>query len=253
METVRSRRNPRVSAASRLRRSKERVRTGNTLIEGPNLLAEALDAEISIVEAFALEDDLATRFAADQHRFRLTTVTPDVLASVADTESPRGPIAVIQIPHESSSPKESDFLELHVTDPGNAGTLMRTAAAFAMGVVVSTGAVDPWSPKTIRAGAGAHFRTSLYRSRPIDVGLIATIPRGGVSAITLAAHLDRSRRWMVMIGSEAHGLDPEAIREADVRVSIDMPGNTESLNAAAAGAIVGFQLANWRYAEYGRH
>lgn len=241
---VRSPRNPRVSRAARLVRARDRRETGCTLVEGPHLLAEALEAGIDVREVFALEDDERTRALADVHRFPLVTVNRDVLDRLAPTESPRGPVGVVRIPTAETPVR--DLLVLHTGDPGNTGTLVRTAAAFALDVVCAEGAADPWSPKVVRASAGAVFRTVVARTVPEGYGTVATVPAGGSDVRSLAGRLDPGRRWALLVGDEARGLDPAAAGAADVRVTIPMPGGTESLNAAVAGAIVAYELARLR-------
>lgn len=235
MEPVRSTRNPRVAEAVRLHRVRERRDLGLTLIEGPHLLAEARRGGADIVRVFGLgpsDDDSIW-----------IQVTQEVLDRLAGTESPRGPVAVIRIPE--AMPVDRDHVSVDVGDPGNAGTLIRTAAAFSLDVVFRRGSVDPWAPKVLRAAAGAHFRTAIGETRP-GVGTIATVARGGVAADRLADVLDPARRWSILVGSEPHGLVPDQVERADVAVTIPMSGEIESLNAAVAGSIVAYEFARWR-------
>jgi len=226
-----------VAEAVRLRRVRDRRETGLTLIEGPHLLAEALAGGVEVVRVFAPigDEPLAGEWIP---------VTAEVLARLAPTEHPRGPVAVIRIPPDRSS--ERDALVLDVNDPGNAGSLIRSAAAFGLDVVFRPGSVDPWSPKVLRAGAGAHFRTRIGTSGGPGRGTIVTVVEGGVPIDDLVPHLDPNRRWDVVIGSEAHGVSDDDARTADVRVTIPMPGATESLNAAVAGGIAAYVISLWR-------
>ena len=242
MEPVRSIRNPRVAAAVRLRRARERRATGRTLLEGPHLLEEAIGAGVDVVEVFAHGEDPPRRDVP------WTRVTQDVLDRLAPTEHPRGPVAVVVIPEER--PVGRDALVIDVGDPGNAGTLIRSAAAFGLDVVFRAGSVDPWSPKVLRAAAGAHFRTTVSTTADQDRprGSIVTVVRGGVDHRQLARVLDPGRSWDLLVGSEPHGVDPDEAQRADVTVSIPMPGGTESLNAAVAGSIVAEELGRWRAA-----
>jgi RNA methyltransferase, TrmH family len=242
MEPVRSPRNSKVAEASRLLRARERRSRGLTLLEGPHLLAEAVRAGADIHRIFALPDDAEAAEAARRSGAELVVVEQAVLDRLAPTESPRGPVAVVAIPAAGESDRDVVFMA--VTDPGNAGTIIRTAAAFGLDVCAAEGAVDPWSPKVVRAGAGAHFRTRLVRNAP--VATIATVVRGGIAPRRLPLVLDPDRRWAVLVGSEAHGLPAHRADSADVRVTIPMPGGTESLNAAVAAAIVIYELAEWR-------
>ncbi len=244
MEPIRSVKNARVAAAIELRRTRTRRRRGATLLEGPHLLDAAASAGASISVIFALTDDHHSRDLAATVGAEWIPVTPVVLRRLAPTEHPRGPVAVLEIP--PARPPSRDTLVLAVRDPGNAGTLIRTAAAFGLDVVVADGAVDPWSPKVLRAAAGAHFHVAVGRGIPPGWKTIATIPRGGSELDDLGSLLDPRHRWAILVGDEAHGLPPELQASADVAVSIPMEGETESLNAAVAGALVAYELRRWR-------
>jgi RNA methyltransferase, TrmH family len=245
MDPITSTRNPRVVAALGLRRARERRRAGATLLEGPHLLAAAADARAEVKRVFHLVDDhrsveLACRLGAEA-----VPVDPSVLDRLAPTEHPRGPVAVLVIPRDRAPVRDVLFLE--VTDPGNAGTLIRTAAAFGFDVVVAAEAVDPWSPKVLRAAAGAHFATRISTGAPPERwGIVATLAEGGEAPDALTARLDAARPWAIVVGNEAHGMRPETIERSDARVTIPTGGEVESLNAAVAGAVVAYELARWR-------
>ncbi len=241
-EPVRSTRNPRVVAASRLHRARERRETGRTLLEGPHVVADAIAAGVRIVEMFVGCDDAEGLELAARAGVTPVLLEPHVLGRVAGTETPRGPVAVIDAPAAGHVRRDAVIIE--VTDPGNAGTILRSAAAFGLDVVAVEGSTDLWSPKVLRAAAGAHFHTTIG-----DVGpqaTIATVVDGGVAPWDLGSVLDRDQTWAVLVGSEAHGLDRVRVERADVLVTIPMPGGTESLNAAVAAAIVMYELSHWR-------
>lgn len=227
-----------------LRRARERRARRLTLLEGPHLLLEAVAAGAVVVEVFGLPDDEEARSLAERGGAEWIPVSGEVLDRLAPTETPRGPVAVMTLPAESQTSR--DVLDLFVGDPGNAGTLIRTAAAFALDVVCEDGAVDPWSPKVLRAGAGAHFRTAIAGALDPTVGRIATVVTGGMAPRHLGSRLDPARRWAVLVGSEAHGLSPSQAARADLVVTIPMVGGTESLNAGVAGSIVAYELSRWR-------
>ena len=239
-EPVRSVRNPRVVAAVRLHRARDRHATGLTLIEGPHVLDEALRAGVEVLTVFSLDGDDRSVESARGAGAASIVVTGDVLKRVSGTETPRGPVAVIRVPEPQAVSR--DCVLADVSDPGNAGTIIRTAAAF--GFDVGVGAIDPWSPKVLRAGAGAHFRTRLVGTG--TDATIATVPSGGIAPARLGVELDPARTWTVLIGSEAHGLASEVVERSSVAVTIPMPGGTESLNAAVSAAIVMYELACWR-------
>jgi TrmH family RNA methyltransferase len=172
-------------------------------------------------------------------------VVPEVLERLATTEHPQSPVAVATVP-ESSIPTEGSLLAAWgVADPGNAGTLIRTAAAFGLGFVAGPGTADPWSPKVLRSAAGGHWWTSvgfaadLGHLRGSERVLVATVVSGGADPESLRPH----RQVCLLIGGEAAGLPAEVAAAADLRVTIPMPGGTESLNAAIAGGILAYEAS----------
>lgn len=244
MEPVRSTRNPRVAEALKLHRTAQRRRHGRTLLEGPHLLTAAVDAHAEVVRVFGLPDDTEAAALARRAAAEWIPVEPQVLDRLAPTQHPRGPVAVVGIP--PSGQVTRDCLGLAVTDPGNVGTLIRTAAAFDLDVVVEPSAADPWSPKALRAGAGAHFATVISSWMPEHAGRIATVPRGGVAPADLPPLLDPARPWGILIGAEAQGLPAEVVAAADVVVTIPTAPSVESLNASVAGSVVAYEMARWR-------
>lgn len=231
-EPVRSPRNPRVVDAARLRRARNRSKTGRTLVEGPHLISAAEDAGIAFETIFTLEplDNPASLL-----------VTQDVLEKISETQAPRGPIGVMMIPKSQPVNAPQVVVLDNVADPGNMGTIIRSAAAFGADVVC-VGGVDPWNPKVLRSAAGAHFLTTIERHQ--DYTAQGLKERGyqcwasvvGREAISLedTAIVGPSAIW---IGNEAHGLDDDVLAGMDGLVTIPMPGSTESLNAAVAASI----------------
>jgi TrmH family RNA methyltransferase len=226
---------------------RERRALGLALIEGPHLLDEAVEAGIVVREVYGLADDAHARSRAETVGGQWFECSRAVLERLSATATPRGPVAVIEIPEPGVI--QRDALLAFVTDPGNAGTLIRTAAAFGFDVVLDERAVDPWAPKVLRAAAGAHFRISLASDQGAmtpDTRLIATVVSGGTPLPRLHGELEDHARYAILVGSEAHGLGDSVLERAHHRVTIPMPGHTESLNAAVAGAVVAYELMRWR-------
>ena len=175
---------------------------------------------------------------------------------MADTESPRGILAVCAIPDAGPLSFESTdwLLVLHeVSDPGNLGTLVRSAeAAGATGVVLVGNTVDPWSPKSVRASAGALFHVpvwqvvSLETLSNVGVRLLGTTSHDslGVSHPESIYEADLSGMIGIVLGNEAHGLPADAA--VDSWITIEHQGRSESLNVAMAGTVVAMHVARHR-------
>jgi TrmH family RNA methyltransferase len=240
-----SRDNPKVkrwaklAADGRYRRAEKRA-----LIEGPHLLAAALEHGCKPVAVLATEEGAADAEIAaliGRSGLRPVIVSESVFRRLVDAENPPGVAAEIAIP-ETNKKEASRIVCLEgVQDPSNVGAIVRSAAAFGVGrVILDRACADPWSPKALRAGMGGHFGLQIKETRDLGAeigafkGTVAcAVPRGGI-ALGEAA-LDGSLAWI--FGGEGRGLSEETIRRADLRVTIPMATGTESLNVAAAAAI----------------
>lgn len=181
-------------------------------------------------------------------------VAPTVMRALADTASPRGVVAVLQRNESTLDELRGGDLTVvlaSIQNPGNAGTLVRSAvAAGATGVVFTEGAVDAFSPKTVRASAGTIFRTRIVRGGPTTRCLeelrvaqrIIAAASGGVDA----TEVDLTQPFCLVLGNEAAGLPPEVVAHADVVAGIPLAGGAESLNVAVAGSIILFEAARQR-------
>jgi TrmH family RNA methyltransferase len=240
-----SRDNPKVKRWARLaedgryRRAEKRA-----LIEGPHLLAAALEHGYKPMALLATEEGAADAEISrliGQSGLRPILLAESVFRRVVDAENPPGVAAEIAIPEaDGKEALRTVFLE-GVQDPSNVGAILRSAAAFGVGsVVLDQACADPWSPKALRAGMGGHFALQIRETQDLGAeieafkGTVAcTVPRGGVALGE--APLNRSSAWI--FGGEGRGLSDETIRRADLRVTIPMAAGTESLNVAAAAAI----------------
>jgi TrmH family RNA methyltransferase len=244
MEPVRSHRNKRVVDAARLHHARERRSSGRTIIEGPNLLDEALAAGVEPEAVFALPDDSRSAGLAEVHGFELIRVDPVALGRVAGTRTPRGPAAVIAVPSVPAPAGRGLLVAWGVGDPGNVGALVRTAAAFAWDFGFTPGTADPWSPKVVRAGAGGHFRIGIHPIESLrslgDSGYttVATTITGGLAPADLGPG-----RYAVLVGEESSGLPAEVLGHSALTVTIPMPGGVESLNAAMAAGMIVYELS----------
>lgn len=254
MAVVTSVDNAAVKAARKLARRQDRDRTGTFLVEGPQVVAEALGC---LTRVFVTDADTDLVRRAVSAGVEVVSVTDRVLASLATTVSPQGIVGVADLPEATLdgalAGAELVVVCWQVNDPGNLGTIVRSAdAAGADAVVCTSGSVDPRNPKAVRASAGSLFHLPVVAdSEPTVVmaalraaGLqIAAANAGGATPYT---HVDFTRPTAVVLGNEAHGLPQDLLDHADVVVSVPIHGRAESLNLAVAAALLVYEAARQR-------
>jgi RNA methyltransferase, TrmH family len=243
-------RTPRVVAARRLQRRRDRDQTGRFLAEGPQAVRAALAAGV-VLELFG------TGAALDRHADlvalapEVSLVTDEAIEALSETVQPQGLVAVcerVDVSLAVALAKRPRLVAVaaEIRDPGNAGTVLRTADAAGAGAVIFAGdAVDPYNGKCVRASAGSLFHVDVVRA-PLDVAddlrasglqVLATTGYGSDDLDSLADDgvLAAPTAWL--FGSEAHGLPPALLDAADHRVRVPIYGGAESLNLAAAAAV----------------
>ena len=231
------------------------------MIDGPTLLAEALDAGLGLDEVLA--ESGAPRALLDRAEAAGATVHlvhDGVLAKATDTVTPQPVVAVARFADldlagalDGASRPELVLVLAGVGTPGNAGTLLRSAeAAGAEVVVFSDDAVDPYNPKCVRASAGSLFRVSVVRS-DAAAALVALLRERGLRSVGTVARggraydeVDLTRPTAVVLGSEAHGLPDDVGAQLDERATIPMRAPVESLNVAMAGTLLCFEALRQR-------
>lgn len=237
-----------------LARPAERRREGLYLVEGARLVIEALNSgapvvEVLVTDAFAAgEAGAAVADAAAARRVGTERIPERELARVARTRTPQGVVAVVRHEEPDAAALSSPglFLVLDgVADPGNVGTLVRSADAFgARAVVAGPGTADFENDKTLRAAMGSHFHVALLRVDDLAATLRAARAGGGRVVAAVLDGQDAYRvepvapRLFLVLGSEAHGVSEEVLALADDRVTVPCPGRAESLNVAMAGAVL---------------
>lgn len=251
-------RNQRVAGLRRLVRRRARG-DATVILEGPRTLSEALAAGIepSVVAVSesasgdARVQDLLARLSPGTE----TLVLSDrAFESVAPAASPQPVLALVPRPEAEMPPSlAQDDLALvlvDISDPGNAGTIVRTAEACRARCVVVVGGADPWAPKAVRASAGSVLRVPVVQAagavavlealRAAGAVIVAADPRGGArhDSGVLAAG---GGPVALVLGSESHGLDPSLRERADISVRIPMAGGAESLNVAMAATLLAFE------------
>ncbi|NDI08117.1 MAG: RNA methyltransferase [Actinobacteria bacterium] len=249
----------RVKALISSRGAKERSQTGSFIAEGIQCIKEALQSRTGPqLQTIYITNSALDKFAdvINQATCEILSISDDVARAMSDTVTPQGIIAVCTIPRpelpiiSSSSMKKFVYLS-EIQDPGNAGTIIRSADAFGFdAVLISPNSVDIYSPKVVRSTVGSLWHIPVYQGISLK-----EIVSWNCQFIALDASADlpiskvRADRSIVAIfGNEARGLNTEQdisdSKNSIIFVKIPMPGNAESLNLSAAASIVMYQLAN---------
>ena len=234
--------NERIKAVRRLRRGRERRQTRKTLVEGPNLVTAALEAGIVPVEVYTVDGGaLVTRCEAAGST--IVEVSGPVLEAISTTVEPQDPVGVLAIPEPGGLETRRTVVAVEIGDPGNVGTLIRSAGALGWQIALIGGA-DPWSPKVLRASAGvqlSHPAVAIDElERLVTIGLdpIATIVSGGIDP----GSLEVDNPIALLVGNETHGLPTTLVEHCVASLTIPIAAGVESLNAAVAGALAMYAL-----------
>ena len=244
-ERIQSRKNPLLQQVRRLLASKkERVETGLFVADGTKLLSEAVkwwDGLKTVILSDGVEADIP-------QGVRVVRVPEDVMASISPMETPQGALFVCRLPEQREFEAKPGMLLLDgIQDPGNLGTILRTADALDVPVALLEGCADPYSHKVVRASMGAVFRNVPMQATwqtVKDACLAANVPVA-VTALSEKAtdiRLSPLHTMAVVIGSEGQGVRQEILDNAANALIIPMNEKCESLNAAIAATIVMWQM-----------
>jgi RNA methyltransferase, TrmH family len=252
LKHITSRDNPSFKELAKLANSsRERRKRGLTVLDGVHLI-EAYSQRFGVPQALFVAEGKAQGEEIRGLLERLQPIAPTLLSDglfkeVSRVETPTGVVAVVATPAVTEAPAQLDFCLLleDIQDPGNLGSILRSAAAAGIEhVFVSAGSVFAWSPRVLRAAMGAHFVLNIHeganlaaRAAKFHGKVIASVLRGDASLF----EADLTGPLVLLVGNEGSGLSPELLATATHRVTIPMPGRIESLNAAAAAAICLFE------------
>ena len=245
MERISSRKNPLLQQVRKLISSrKEREATGLFVADGTKLLAEAVKWWPGL-ETVILSDGVEVD--VPEH-VRVVSVPKDVMESISPMQTPQGALFLCRLPEKTAfTPKPGMLLLDGIQDPGNLGTIIRTADALQIPVALLEGCADPFSHKVVRASMGAVFRTVPVQTtweQAKEACKAANIPVA-VTALSERAQDIRQaalNTMAVVIGSEGQGVRKEVLESAQAELIIPMNPNCESLNAAIAAAIAMWQM-----------
>jgi TrmH family RNA methyltransferase len=236
--------------------AKERRESARYVAEGAQFVREAIKAKaIDQVDVLYLTTNGRKRLESDQidlAKFKCEDVTDAVMKAMSETFSPQGILAICKIPNPPLDSLKltgkSILLYLHeIQDPGNAGTILRSADALgATAVITSPGSVDMYSPKVVRSTAGSLWHLPIFERISLDL-LQTTIPN--LQFATLSAdgkksirHFSVKENTLLIFGNEARGLADLKVPAATQELAVPMAGNAESLNLSAAVSIVLYEL-----------
>ncbi len=244
MKTIQSRSNPDVQFIALLHDKKNRMRSELYIAEGTRVCATLIQAgnvpkQLYVTEALLPE---AQKLVSDTH---ITVVTGLVMEKISASKTPSGLLGLFPIPSNVSLDNATSGLVLaQISDPGNMGTLIRSCSAMGCSTVVIIEGTDPWSPKAVQASGGAIGKVAIIQTdwhelikAKGNLKLCAMVVKDGKAP----EQIDFTKTLLV-VGSEAHGIPDEWVNDCDSTVTIPMPGEMESLNAAIAGSI-GLYLA----------
>lgn len=256
MEIITSKTNPLCVHLRKLASSRSyREETGEFLCDSPKLLREAA-LWGAPVQALLYTDGAELPRELEGRIPRIVKVSESVMRSVSPMETPQGAVFSCRFPDHSPperlEPDKQGRLRLlvldGVQDPGNVGTILRTADAFGATVILLPGCADLYNPKTLRAGMGVHFRSAIYRCALPE--LTALLKEAGLPLYGAALRNDTAdvrevdlRRCAMAVGSEGRGLSTEVLAACSRTVRIPMDPRCESLNAATAAAVLLWEAA----------
>ncbi len=245
-EHITSLKNAKVTTWKSLKDRKGRKETGCFLVEGRKMVEEAL-ASAFPVDAILVDADRSAEFTLPGH-VPVFTMPSHVLAAVCDTKTPQGIAAVVRMADVPLNGSRLVALD-GVQDPGNVGTIIRTADAAGFdGVILSAQCADLFSPKVLRATMGSIFRMGIRVTDDLP-GMLSQMVQEGASV--LSSQLDGepfyqrsplNERFALVIGSEGNGVTDEVKAIATHKVKLPMRGGAESLNAAVAAGIMMYEL-----------
>ena len=255
MEKITSVKNPTVRGLRELKDRRAREESGLILVEGEVMIREALSCGLKMHDLLADERHEALARELETCGARCFCVPRSILETVCETRTPQGVCASFTAPKPLGVDALPDVVVAldGVQDPGNVGTIWRTAdAAGFQGLLLGEGSADPLSPKVLRAAMGSGFRLPFSQAAPLSDALKSLSGRGytiiasDLGGEDFYSRADPGSRMVLVIGNEARGIS-DAVRQcADMRVKLPMRGGAESLNAAIAAAILMYDLMNAR-------
>lgn len=251
MKEIQSMKNPLIKETKKLQQKKYRQQTNSYILEGFHLVQEAFKAGASIQDVFVNQrGQKEWSDWLEEHFPEYYLVSDEILKTLTDQPTPQGMVAVVSMTENAIEQFSGAWLLLdQVQDPGNVGTMIRTAdAAGFSGVVLGEGTVDLYNPKTLRSMQGSHFHlavTSRKLEELIPELQVQQIPVFGTALDKAAKNYRRIEPrsdFALVMGNEGQGMNPKLLAMTDANLYIPIKGQAESLNVAVAAGILMFKL-----------
>ena len=246
-----SKNNPLIKETASLKEKKGRKQTGLFLVEGVKMARECMRSDFEIERIFLAEDFDGDAFSALEEK--TVRVSKDIFRFLSDEKTPQGVLCRVKIPTlPLQAPKKSCLVLDGVADPGNVGTIIRTANAAGYDEIYLTpSCADPYSPKSVRASMSGIFFTRVYQAERTSIlQALESVPvivadMGGENVFTFPA----PKTFALVIGNEANGVSAECRERAAYTVKIPMRATQESLNAGVSAGILAYALKKGEFLE----
>ncbi|MDF2882052.1 MAG: methyltransferase [Clostridiaceae bacterium] len=253
MDIIKSKENELVKSVKKLLDKKYRKISSKFIIEGFRFTEEALKSDFHVETILVSETSRDKWNSYDfESKVKSTTrvywISNSVMKYLSDTETPQGVLAVVEMKENKTSFEEGFYvLADKIQDPGNLGTIIRTAhACGALGVLLTKGTVDVYNNKTLRSTMGSIFNVPVIEDE--DLQLLNSLRENGFKLIVSALDADINfydinlkGRYIIAVGNEGNGISSEIMQIGDIKAKLPMPGNAESLNAAVAISVMMYE------------
>lgn len=231
----------RIGDLAKLKQKKYRQQQQMVVVEGPRLIAQLHTYGIKPVELYYVQDP-----GMDITGLTSYELSSNQMQRICESEHPANLAGLFRLPAQRDQKLGRALYLDRISDPGNMGTIFRTAAAFGMdGILLSPDCCELANPKVIRASLGAVYHLPFRYLNPEDLAAekarLIALDMGGV--LSLSEYQPSAEAEIYILGSEAHGIDPTLLKRVDTTLRIDMAGEMESLNVAISAAILCYQLS----------
>ncbi|UDI78598.1 RNA methyltransferase [Staphylococcus taiwanensis] len=244
MEQITSAQNSKIKNANKLKKKRDRDKTGQALIEGIHLIEEAYQSGITINQLFVIEPD-RTDGALIDYAQETFEINMKVAESLSGTMTPQGFFAVIEKPEYDVTQAKQVLLIDRIQDPGNLGTLIRTADAAGLDLIVmEKGTADPYQDKVLRASQGSVFHIPVVTRDLKTFMLDFNGPVYGTALVNAKPYrnIESQDTFALLLGNEGEGVSKDLLNETSQNLTIPIYGKAESLNVAIAGSILLYHL-----------